>query len=334
MEPAPPAPELVLAPLKGFTDAIFRTTFAEHFNGFDAALAPFIASTAAERLHGRHLQDLLPERNLRLRVEPQILGNCAEDFIHLARRLSEMGYPDVNWNLGCPFRPVTKKRRGAGLLAFPEMVEAFLERVLAAIPGRLSIKLRLGLSSPEDIFRLIPILTRYPLRQITLHPRTARQLYTGPPDLERFQACLGRIRHPVAYNGDIGDLRTFQELSDRFPTVTCWMIGRGALSDPFLPEAIKTGANSAGARIERFRAFYADLFGRYQDHLSGPGHLLDRMKGFWSYFGVHLKNGTVLSKRIHRTFQLPRYVEVVARYFEEDPDWVSPDTGRGARGTG
>ncbi len=323
MECARPAPELILAPLKGFTDAVFRTTFAEHFNGFDAALAPFIATTPAERLHDRHLRDLLPERNLRMTVEPQMLGNCAEDFIHLARRLSEMGYPDVNWNLGCPFRPVTKKRRGAGLLAFPELVGEFLEQVLAAIPGGLSIKLRLGLASPQDIFTLIPVLNRYPLRQITLHPRTARQLYTGHPDLDSFRACLERIRHPVVYNGDIGDLRTFQELSDRFPAVTCWMIGRGALSNPFLPEDIKAGTDLGSEKIERFRAFYMDLFGRYQDRLSGPGHLLDRMKGFWTYFGVHLRNGAVLSKRIHRTFQLPRYVDEVARYFEEDADWVA-----------
>ncbi len=68
--------------------------------------------------------------------------------------------------------------------------------------------------------------------------------------------------------------------------------------------------------------------------MSGPGHLLDRMKGFWTYFGVNLKNGAVLSKRIHRTFHLPRYLELVIRYFEEDPEWVAPDAARGALGAG
>jgi tRNA-dihydrouridine synthase B len=322
METAPAAAELILAPLKGFTDALFRSTFAEHFNGFDGAVAPFIASTPMERLHDRRLRDLLPRRNLRMKVEPQILGAGAEEFIHLARRLFDMGYPDVNWNLGCPFRPVTKKGRGAGLLAFPGRVEEFLERVVPAVPGRLSIKLRLGLTSPTDILRLIPVLNRYPLRQITLHPRTARQLYTGRPDLESFQVCLEMTRHPVVYNGDIGDAAAFRRLAVRFPGAAGWMIGRGALSNPFLAEAIKAGVDSDGSKIERFRAFYEDLFGRYREEFHGPGHLLDRMKGFWTYFGVHLKDGSELRKRIHRTFQLASYLETVSRYFEEDPAWV------------
>lgn len=322
MHPERQTPRLILAPLQGFTDAIFRTTFAEHFKGFESALAPFITTMPADRIHDRHFRDLLPERNLRLRIEPQILGNNAEDFMHVGRRLGEMGYPDVNWNLGCPFRPVTKKRRGAGLLPFPEQVGELLEKILPAIPGRLSVKLRLGLNSPLEILNLLPVLNRLPLREIIIHPRTARQVYTGRPDLDTFRLCLEASRHPVVYNGDIGDLRTFEEISARFPDVEGWMIGRGALSNPFLPEAIASGADTATAKVERFRAFYADLFGRYHEALSGPGHLLDRMKGFWTYFGVHFKGGAALSKRIHHTFHLPRYLKEVARFFEEDAEWV------------
>jgi tRNA-dihydrouridine synthase len=322
MVPDHHSPRLILAPLQGFTDAVFRTTFAEHFKGFDSALAPFIPTLSADRFQDRHFRDLLPERNLRLPIEPQVLGSGAEDFIHVGRRLFDLGYPDVNWNLGCPFRPVTKKRRGAGLLAFPEQVGEFLEKVVPAIPGRLSVKLRLGLNSPQDILNLLPVLNRYPLREITIHPRIARQMYTGHPDLDTFQRCLGLSRHPVVYNGDIINLRRFFEISSRFATVDGWMIGRGALSNPFLPEAIKSGADTASAKVQRFRVFYEELFGRYHEVLSGPGHLLDRMKGFWTYFGVHFKNGAVLCKRIHRTFQLPRYLEVISRFFEEDAEWV------------
>ncbi|MFO7707632.1 MAG: tRNA-dihydrouridine synthase family protein [Desulfobacterales bacterium] len=322
MRPERQAPRLILAPLQGFTDAVFRTTFAEHFKGFDMALAPFITTMPADRLRDGHFRDLLPERNLRLRIEPQILGNSADDFIHVGRRLFDMGYPDLNWNLGCPFRPVTKKRRGAGLLPFPEQVGEFLEKVLPAIPGRLSVKLRLGLNSPFDILKLLPVLNGYPLREIVIHPRTARQVYTGQPDLETFHLCLKASRHPVVYNGDIGDLRKFHEISARFTRVDDWMIGRGALSNPFLPEAIKSGADTGLAKVQRFRAFYEDLFGRYREVLSGPGHLLDRMKGFWTYFPAHFRGGAAIRKQVHRTFHLPRYLEVVSRFFEEDAEWV------------
>ena len=289
---------------------VFRNTFAEHFDGFDSALAPFVTTVAADRFTDQHVRDLLPHQNARMPIEPQILGNSADDFSFLARHLFDMGYPDVNWNLGCPFRPVTKKRRGSGLLPFPEQVDEFLDKTVAAIPGRLSIKLRLGRNTPDEIVKLLPILNRYPLKEITIHPRTARQMYAGRPDLDAFAACLAQTRHPVVYNGDITDLKGFRELSTRFPRIDSWMIGRGALSRPFLPGIIKSGKDDIADKIAPFKAFYTDLFGRYQALLSGPGHLLDRMKGFWKYFAVGFENGAVFEKRIYHTFQLaeiPRY---------------------------
>lgn len=320
MNPDGRPPRLILAPLKGFTDAVFRGVFAEHFGGFDAALAPFVTSVPADRLTARHVQDLLPHRNPRLPVEPQILGSSPDDFLFLARRLSEMGYADVNWNLGCPFRPVTKKRRGSGLLPFPEQVDAFLDKTLRALPGRLSIKMRLGRNRAEEIFKLLPVLERYPLKEITIHPRTARQMYGGAPDLAAFQACLERTRHRLVYNGDIADLAGFRALQERFPRVESWMIGRGALTNPFLPAAIKNGGAAYGD-VRKFKSFYDDLFARYEERLCGPGHLLDRMKGFWKYFSAAFQDGPALEKRIHHTFQLPRYLETVERFFGEGPEW-------------
>jgi tRNA-dihydrouridine synthase len=314
-------PRLILAPLKGFTDEVFRNTFAEHFDGFDGALAPFVTTVAADRLTPKHVQDLLPHLNLRLPVEPQILGNSADDFVFLARRLYEMGYPVVNWNLGCPFRPVTKKRRGSGLLPFPDQVDEFLGKILRALPGRLSIKMRLGRNRPDEIFKLLPVLDRYPLEEITIHPRTARQMYGGVPDLDAFQACIDQSRHRLAYNGDIADLHGFRTLEERFPRVASWMIGRGALSNPFLPAIIKNRQDRVSDKAQKFKAFYQDLFARYQERLCGPGHLLDRMKGFWKYFAGAFKAGQTLEKQIHRTFNLTRYSETVERFFREEAEW-------------
>ncbi len=314
-------PRLILAPLKGFTDGVFRNTFAEHFDGFDGAMAPFVTTVAADRLTEKHVRDLLPQQNTGMPIEPQILGNSAEDFVFLARRLFEMGYAEVNWNLGCPFRPVTKKRRGSGLLPFPEQVDEFLDQTLRVLPGRLSIKMRLGRNRPDEILKLLPILNRYPLKEITIHPRTARQMYGGIPDLDTFQVCIDQCRHRLVYNGDIADLRGFRELDERFPGVASWMIGRGALSNPFLPAIIKNGRDGVSGKVEKFKAFYEDLFGRYQEKLCGPGHLLDRMKGFWKYFAGAFNNGQMLEKQIHHTFKLPRYLETVERFFRGEPQW-------------
>jgi tRNA-dihydrouridine synthase len=321
MTDGPPPPKLLLAPLKGFTDSVFRRTYAAHFTGFDGAVAPFVTAVPADRLTERHLRDLPPRPSGGIPVIPQILGNTAGDFIWLARCLYDRGYAAVNWNLGCPFRPVAKKRRGSGLLPYPDRVDEFLDQTLRAWPGRLSIKMRLGRNRPDEIFKLFPVLDRYPLEEIIIHPRTGRQMYAGLPDLDTFQACLAATRHRIVYNGDINELEGFQALAARFPGIDTWMIGRGALSDPFLPSVIKAGRDEIPDKAEKFRAFYEDLFAAYRERLNGPGHLLDRMKGFWTYFAGAFKNGRELEKAIHRTFKLPRYLETVERHFAETAEW-------------
>jgi len=275
----------------------------------------------ASRFKRTHLKDVLPENNRAMPVIPQIIGNKADDFIPLAKRLFDLGYTAINWNLGCPFPMVAKKQRGSGLLPHPQKIEAFLEAAIPAIPNRLSIKARLGRNKNDEIITLLQIFNRYPLDEVIVHPRTGRQMYDGTPDLGMFEQCLAVSAHAMVYNGDINDLETFEAFSQRFKTVNRWMIGRGALADPFLPAAIKNGKNDSVDEVEAFRTFYYALFEDYRRVFHGPGHLLDRMKGFWTYFSRSFKNGRKIRKKIHRTPNLTRYLKVVERFFEEDAQW-------------
>lgn len=313
---------LILAPLRGFTDYIFRNAFQNHFEGFDSALAPFISAVSAVRCKPVHIKDLLPENNQGLAVTPQIMTNRAPDFLSLAGMLRDMGYDTINWNLGCPFPMVAKKKRGCGLLPHPELVDAFLNEVCAEMPGRISVKLRLGRYHKNEINRLIPVLNRYPIAEIIIHPRTGKQMYTGSVDLEAFDKCLRDIVHPIVYNGDIVSLESFNALSGRFNAgVTGWMIGRGALIDPFLPAAILGECDSVEGKIGRFKRFYDDLFEGYRQVFHGPGHLLDRMKGFWNYFSKAFVDGRRIEKKVHRSQRLDNYLNIVDRFFEEDAQW-------------
>ncbi len=313
---------LYLAPLRGLTDSVYRNAFSRHFDGFDAAVAPFIPTMTAARFKKSHLKDVLPENNHAMPVIPQIIGNNPEDFIPLARRLFDLGYETVNWNLGCPFPMVAKKLRGSGLLPYPHKIEAFLEATIPAIPNRLSIKARLGRKKTDEILTLLQIFNRYPLNEVIIHPRTGKQMYDGEPDLDMFENCLAVSNHPLVYNGDINALATFRTFYERFKTVDHWMVGRAALANPFLPAAIKNNKDGAAKKVDRFRAFYDDLFEQYRREFHGPGHLLDRMKGFWTYFSRSFKDSCKIKKKIHRTHRLDRYLNIVERFFEEEAEWV------------
>ncbi len=309
---------LYMAPMKGFTDCVFRQSFAAYFHGFDLAIAPFIASVRDCPVRRRHVRDVWPENNTRLRVVPQILSKVASDFAAMANFLYDMGYDTVNWNLGCPSPMVASKKRGSGLLPHTDRIDAFLDHALAVMKGRLSLKVRLGWETSAEIFRLAPVLNRYPLKEVVIHPRTGRQGYEGGVDLDAFQACQPIINHPVVYNGDIRTLEDFQRISRRFANIERWMIGRGFLADPFLPDTIKAGQDRIEGKLQRLQQFHEALFHAYAERLKGPSHLLKKMKGLWRYLSLSFEPFDKTLKKMKKSTRAEHYLDLVNRFFETE----------------
>lgn len=312
---------ICLAPLRGVTDAIFRNTYAEFFHGVDWAVTPFLSTVKGPRIKPSHLKDVLPENNRRMAIVPQIISKSAHNFVPLARALFDLGYQTVNWNLGCPFPKVAKKGRGSGMLLYPEAIEAFLEMVLNQIPNQLSIKMRLGRIHSDEIQNLIPILNRYPIKEIILHPRTGIQMYNGQPDLDAFGDVLNHTHHRIIYNGDIVSRKGFELLQERFPQIRTWMIGRGVVSDPFLPGCIKGYQVDGVNKMDRFREYHDTLYARYSEVLYGPSHLVNKMKGLWLYFADAFAEGHRIRKKINKTKKPDHYRAMVDNYFNTSPRW-------------
>ena len=228
--------------MQGLTELLFRRAFERAFPGaFDYAVSPFISLTHGNlRDAEKKIADVLPERNRgSMRVVPQILGHEVGEFVDLANRLYDLGYEEVNWNIGCPMRRVAGKHRGSGILPYPEEVRAVLEGVVSAMRPQLSIKMRLGYRSAKEIDSIVPILNDYPLANVTIHPRIGKQMYSGTPDLTRFAEVLPKLKHRVIYNGDICSLYDYERIRRMFPTVKDVMIGRGVLYNPLLPVEIR-----------------------------------------------------------------------------------------------
>ncbi|MBC8442152.1 MAG: tRNA-dihydrouridine synthase family protein [Deltaproteobacteria bacterium] len=312
---------IILAPLQGFTDVTFRNVFSDNFSGVDEAVAPFISTMGQKRLKPSRIKDVDPENNKKLFVVPQILGNVANDFIFLADHLYEMGHKKINWNLGCPHSKIAKKNRGSGLLMYPDKIDAFLDTILPKISNTLSIKLRLGRKSKDEIFNLLPILNKYPLDEIILHPRTGIQMYEGTSDHDAFEKALLCSQHALTYNGDITDLNTFHIVQKKFPCIIRFMIGRGLLSNPFLAEDIK-GVLVNKNQIDRLKKFHDDLFDNYQTIFSGPAHLTGRMKGFWRYLGPSFKDSRKQLKKILKADSITKYQDMVEAFFKTETEFI------------
>lgn len=309
---------IYLAPLQGITDRIYRNLFPVYFKGVDLAVAPFISTVKKIKPESKLLHELYPEINTGIPAIPQIMSSSPDDFVKLANTLYEIGYKTVNWNIGCPFPMVVRKGRGAGMLCYPDRVESFLEKIMPALKPQLSIKLRLGLTYPDEVLQLIPVFNRFELEELIIHPRTGEQMYAGEVDLDMFGQCLSLLKHKVVYNGDIYSLEKYEVLSQRFASVDRWMIGRGLIANPFLAEEIKFQTEKPYAeKIKIMRAFHDQLFVQYLKILSGPAHITNKMKEIWTYMGNFFENGEKVRKKINKTHHRDNYVDIVNKIFDE-----------------
>ncbi len=295
---------MILAPMQGLTELLFRRVYEECFPGaIRLAVSPFIALTRNLRFSADNAQirDVMPENNTgSIPVIPQILGKEPEEFILVANHLADLGYTEVNWNMGCPMRTVTAKHRGCGLMPYPDEVRAILDTVLPRIHNRLSVKVRLGLKSAEEIFLMIPVLNDYPLASVTIHPRLGRQQYTGVPDLDTFGEVLPLVKHPVIYNGDICRAADARHIIERFPTVTDIMVGRGVLYNPSLPLELagQTGTDEAA------KHFIGRLMQEIRATLPTQESIIRKTKEYWSLLWKSLPISEMQARQVLRAQEL------------------------------
>ena len=273
---------LLSSPLQGFTDFRFRNAQNKLFGGIDTFYSPYIRLNGKMVVKRSYERDLLPENNLGLEVIPQVITNDADEFLFVANYVRELGYKELNWNLGCPYPMVTKSGMGSGLINNPDKINHILDRAHSETDIIVSIKMRLGYENSEEILDVLPILDTYPIKNIAIHARTGKQLYKGGVHLDAFQQCIDSTIHKLYYNGDITSVAKFHEMQQRFPSINHWMIGRGLISDPFLPSMIKNNTSEYPAnKIELFSAFHDTLYAIYSESLSGSTHILLKMYHLW-----------------------------------------------------
>ena len=316
--------DLCLAPLRGVTGCAFRTVFCRHFTGLSRAMAPFVPTVRGERVKPAVLNEVRPERNCALPLIPQVIGKEPADLVVMIGALRDLGYRRVDLNAGCPWPMVARKGRGAGLLTDIDTLRRMLDAGCTAMPEGFSIKVRLGLKTPDLLAQRMEILNAYPLCEVTIHPRTAQQMYEGHVDLKAFADGLARCKHPVIYNGDIRTAADGAFLRANFPAVRRWMIGRGVIADPFLAERLRD--QTAPRDLVRLRAFLDDLLAIACEESHGEKQVLGRLKELWGYLAPSLCRDQGLLKRIHLCHRVDEYRRTVDGWFARSPVWVeSPD---------
>ena len=245
------------APMEGLTGYIYRNAHNAFFNNIDKYFSPFIVANQSKGFKTKELNDILPENNQGLVLIPQLLTNNAKDFIHTANKINQLGYNEINLNLGCPSGTVVSKGKGSGFLSKTEELDLFFEEIFSEATTKISVKTRIGKDQPEEFYNLIEIFNKYPIEELIIHPRTQKDFYNNKPNLKIFKEALTLSKNPVSYNGDIRTVKDYNEFSKNFPSVETLMIGRGLLANPLLINDIE---NNTKLQKELLKEFHDKIY--------------------------------------------------------------------------
>lgn len=300
---------LYFAPLQGFTEDSYRRIHHELVGGVTAYYTPFLR-LEHKGIRTKDARDVRPEFNAGVPIVPQVIAKDGEEFTFLVNYLTELGYREIDVNMGCPFPLQTRHGRGAGILQHPECVTQIAEIIRQREDLTFSIKMRLGLTDESEGISLLPILNNTPLKHITLHPRLGSQQYNGTADLDAFERFAEKTTHRLIYNGDLKTPADVHAIATRFPNLAGIMMGRGLLARPSLAQEVIEGTE--WHRTKRI-ALLKKMHDHYHAHLAtiipGEAQLLTKVRTFWEY--MEEECGRKTWKKIMKAGSMRNYLNAI-----------------------
>ena len=290
------------APLEGITDATFRRLHHKYFPGVDRYFMPFISPTIHRCLTHRETRELPRADSVDFSAVPQLLGKNIEDMLWAIQVCEELGYDEVNINLGCPSGTVVSKGKGSGMLSDIFALDAFLEAIYSKASLPVSLKTRIGINNSENWEKLLEIYRDYPVKELTVHPRIRKAFYQGDCDLDAFAQAVEESPFPVCYNGNVNSIADAEKISARFPSVGSIMIGRGLVADP--------GMLCGGTDRQTLQAFLNELSEAYCTVFESKRNAIYRMKDNWHYLIALFDGSDKLWKEMRKSTDYDRFMAI------------------------
>ncbi len=299
------------APMEGLTDSIYRRLHHKYFPGVDRYYMPFLSPTIHRSLTHKENRELPVADSVDFAAVPQVLTKVPEDFLWAAEVCRDRGYEEVNLNIGCPSGTVVAKGKGSGMLRDPAALDGFLEEIFAKSPLPVSVKTRLGLEKSEEFLAILEVLNRYPIKELTVHPRVRKQFYDGNVDMEMFDYAVKNSKNPLCYNGDILTLSQAEDLLKTYPEIQSVMIGRGLIADP--------GMLSGGTDKAALKGFMDELMAVYEVEFGGSRNAIFRLKENWGFLHNRFEGCDKLWKRLRKTTDAAEFKSITEEIFHTLP---------------
>ena len=306
------------APMEGITDHIYRRLHHKYFAGIHRYYTPFLSPTVHRGLTPKEQRELTD--NLGGIVVPQLLTKVPEDFLWMAERIGDMGYKEVNLNLGCPSGTVTAKGKGSGMLRDLDSLRAFLDAIYKDAPLPISIKTRIGFEDAQEFPRILGIYNDYPIKELTVHPRVRKAFYNGDVEMDMFRYAVENSRAPLCYNGNLCSVSQTEDFEKAYPNINAVMLGRGLIADPGM-------LTPSGTKADVLEAFLGELLAEYVENFGGPKNAMFRMKEQWRHLLCKFEGSEKLGKSLRKTTDIREFKSITSQILHTLPmrEAISPD---------
>lgn len=300
------------APLEGVTDSIYRSVHHKYFPGLDRYYMPFLSPTIHRTLTHKEDRELPLADSVDFTAIPQVLTRVPEDFLWAAQICADRGYREVNLNVGCPSGTVVSKGKGSGMLRDPAELDRFLDGVFSRCPIEISVKTRLGLEDPDEFPAILEVFNRYPIRELTVHPRVRKDFYKNPVREEWFAYACENSRNPLCYNGNLITGADCDAVGQRYPHVASVMLGRALIGDPGM-------LTVGGTRAEILKAFHRELTENYIREFGSARNAMFRLKENWHFLHLRFDGSEKLWKKLRKTTDIQEFYSITEEIFDTLP---------------
>lgn len=272
-----------LAPMEGVSELPFRLWIAQ-ISAPAFSSTPFLRATDTYpgQIPLDFAAEITREWELSYQLIPQVMAADPKDFVRTAKRLLPQA-EFVDLNCGCPSPNPVSGGAGSSLLKDPAQFIGFAESLAEALPAQsFSIKMRTGFDDSAAFDVLTEGLRPIPLKQLTVHGRTRRDRYDGSSRWDLIQKAAVQLSCPVVGSGDILGLDSMPSILAAAPSVTRFIVGRGALRNPWIFQELRERKPVVIRRtlLQKVLACFALLTDL------GMDHQIDRLeplvkKGLW-----------------------------------------------------
>ena len=187
-------------------------------------------------------------------------------------------------------------------------LDRFLDGIFSKCDLNISVKTRIGFSSPDEMAELIKIYNRYPISLLIVHPRVREDFYKGTPNMEVFKTVYEAYKKPLCYNGDIVTKADYDKIALNFPDLSGIMIGRGAVKNPAIFREIKGGEPLNNKELSEFLCALSE---KYVSLLNSEVFTLHKLKEIMMSVMNNYQDNKKLSKSVKKANKLSELVAVI-----------------------